>query len=91
MALTPGEAQRPSEAEIVAADRLEAQIDEAILNRHPGTNGEYWINVSLGGFRIKAEVLDRYRKAGWRTRIEHDQREGDYLILWPMENPDASA
>ena len=61
-------------------ERLEEQIDEALINRF---NGEQ-VTIDLkfaNGLRLLVVdgLLNKYREVGWKAKINYDQRDGDYI------------
>lgn len=75
---TPQEA-REIRATKNAADvaRLVSIVEVALLDDRP----EHWIDIRSFSPSSVQYVESLYAVHGWRTRIEHDQRDGDALVL----------
>lgn len=73
------------EAQLTALQKKEADEFEKIINHElserwvPGE--EIWIDVPLMNKRALDEVITRFRAVGWNVRTEHDQRDGDSIVL----------
>lgn len=68
------------EAEILEA--LERRIDQELLRYFDGTrNVIYPMDGEPRQVRrnVLEGLLGRYRQAGWKVKIVHDQREGDFI------------
>jgi hypothetical protein len=74
MAITPKDAGRLLTADAQKVEALEKQIDRALLK-----GDETFDIMGNPGDKVLDEIIGRYEKAGWDVKLEHDQREGDWL------------
>lgn len=93
MVLSPNQARRMAEnnhAPTLA--KLERTID-ATLAKSGGMAASLSIETGYRGLyddprndvpnHLIESLLDNYRQAGWKVKMEHDQREGTYLTFQP--------
>lgn len=59
------------------------RIEDGLLSAPTNGSGEFWFTVGRLSRPIIDEVMARYAAAGWETRYEFDQRDGDAIVLAP--------
>lgn len=62
------------------ADEFEMRVNSE-LNDNWAPGEEVLVTVPRMNKRSLEEVITRFRVAGWDVRTEHDQREGDSIVL----------
>ncbi|MGD9728624.1 MAG: hypothetical protein AB7L09_01340 [Nitrospira sp.] len=86
--IKPGEAAKKNDALNIKATRAaEERIDSLLAERY-FSGGSVHMDYSYIGleYHLQEDLLDRYRRAGWKIEHFSDQREGTSYVVFSKDD-----
>lgn len=86
MAITPDQAG--FKKAITEADEWERRIDNYFQEEHSGERFLMDVGRGLPSMAAREILVQRYKAAGWQNiKFVSDQRDGDWIELFPQRTP----
>ena len=91
MAITPTEARKKAQPNATERKRLEAMIDESIVERMKLGMEATFATDLFPDSTTQDAIITTYRSKGWDVQYHSDWRDGDYIIIKPRRTSQDSS